>query len=90
MSADNLNEPAPQLVAKVPNKPFSRMLDEDVIRFALIECAFVSETQLICVVCFARAPGIPLTIDIIRVFSPFYFFLEGKGGWGEGGGFLLV
>lgn len=85
MSADNLNEPAPQLVVKVPNNPFSRTLDKDVIWFALIECAFVSEKQLICVVCFARAPGIPLTIDIIRVFSPIFFFLEGRGD-----GFLLV
>lgn len=63
-----------KLVVKVPNNPFSRTLDKDVIWLALIECAFVSEKQLICVVCFARAPGIPLTIDIIRVFSPFFFF----------------
>lgn len=74
MSADNLKEAVPQLAVKAANKPFSGTLDKDVIWFALIECAPESEKQLICAVCFARAPGIPLGIDTISVFFPSIFF----------------
>lgn len=44
------------------------MLDKDVIWFALTECAFVSAKQLICVVCFAEAPGTLHSVDVIYDF----------------------
>lgn len=52
VSADNLKEAAPQLAAKSANKRFSGTLDKDVIWFALIERAPVSQKQFICAVCF--------------------------------------
>lgn len=78
MAADNLKEAAPQLVVEAANKPFSVALDKDAIRFALIERAPVSEKQLICAVCFARVPGIPLSIDTTSVFSSSFLFFSGS------------
>lgn len=48
------------------------MLDKDVIRFALTECAFVSAKQLICVVCFAEALGTLHSVDVIYDFICFW------------------
>lgn len=41
------------------------MPDEDVIWFAVSECAFLSREQLICVVCFAEAPGIRPSVNAV-------------------------
>lgn len=48
------------------------MLDKDVIWFALTECASVSAKQLICVVCFAEAPGTLHSVDVIYDFIFFF------------------
>lgn len=49
------------------------MLDKDVIWFALIECAFVSVRQLICVVCLQKPKG-SSSVSVLCALIPFSFW----------------